>query len=243
MKPVAMRLPGFLCFLSALVATGDSLQCLTCQIISVGPCTTTTPEICLDGQVCAFQSTISVKYGEIKFSFKSFCAEKKECYVNGTFTDYSSVTRIATTCCSSDSCTPEKPTIPSPNPKVPNGFLCPKCTLPGTSLCDQYMQCTGNETKCLLESTTTSQGTQTDLSLNGGCASSGYCLRNKVNYTTNGFYKEITYTCTNGSRADDLSNSTLVTTTISADNGTSMCGFSLSAAVYLSILLILLEIY
>ncbi|XP_075697020.1 phospholipase A2 inhibitor NAI-like [Rhinoderma darwinii] len=175
-----MYLWGFLYLLSAFAASGDCLQCLTCSGISLESCSTTNIVSCLDGHVCVLQKRTTNANGSIAGYFERFCAPPTECNVTGTFTHYLTKDRIATTCCYIDLCTPEIPIVPTGNSE-PNGLSCPKCSLTG-DFCttDPNMNCTGNETMCLLVSTLTKRGAQTELQMTRGCASSGYCSKNNV---------------------------------------------------------------
>lgn len=241
-----MDLWGFLCVLSAFAATGDCLQCITCTAVSAASCSVSNPVTCSDGQVCASQLTISITSGVISQYFSRFCAPQSECSVAGAFTYYSTLEKIATTCCSNDSCTPEIPQVPTVSSQA-NGVTCPQCALPGDSCgANQNVNCTGNQTMCLLVSNTqTTTGAQTALTINRGCASSGYCIKNNMNYTNNGIYTQITYTCTNGTSYGYISNSTTSTTTNvtlttqSANNGTYQHNFSLFAVVSLLLLMLM----
>ncbi|XP_075135270.1 phospholipase A2 inhibitor NAI-like [Leptodactylus fuscus] len=179
-----MDLWRFWFFFSACAATGYCLQCIFCYEVISDSCNTANTETCLDGQVCIYQVTSSIRNGVISRYIRRACAPKSECNVSGTFTYYNTTERVATTCCSNDSCTPTIPIIPPVNAKEPNGVTCTKCSLPGP-LCTyvENMECSGMETKCLLVSTKQTTGTQTQLTILRGCATSGYCTRNNVNFT------------------------------------------------------------
>ncbi|XP_075183284.1 uncharacterized protein LOC142255713 [Anomaloglossus baeobatrachus] len=235
-----MYLWVLLCVIAAFAATGDCLQCISCSIENSDSCSSTNTESCLVGQVCASQSTLSIKNGEISQKFKRFCAPQSECNVNGSFTYYNTSERIATTCCFNDSCSSEKPKVPSTT-LLSNGIICSKCSLAGPACgADQNMNCTGNETMCLLMSTKYILGTQTTLSLVRGCASRGYCIKSNTSHPSAEGYTEITYQCTSGSLANSTTPSTVgssTATTPKKSGGTCRCSVSLLLFFCLFILL------
>ncbi|XP_073425943.1 phospholipase A2 inhibitor NAI-like [Dendrobates tinctorius] len=238
-----MSLWGFLCFLSAFAATGNCLQCVTCSTSSSDSCSSTNAESCQVGQVCASQSTVTIQSGVFSLYFKRFCAPQSECSVNGSFSYYSTTERIATTCCFNDLCSPEKPKVPSTNSQI-NGVICSKCTLSGDACgADQNMNCTGNETMCMLMSTKKTIGLQTTLSITRGCASSSYCTRSNITFTSNDVQTEITYQCTTGTLANSTSTTTRATsttTTTKASSGTCRCTVTLLVVFFLFILILLI---
>ncbi|XP_073513692.1 uncharacterized protein [Phyllobates terribilis] len=237
-----MYLWGFLCFLSAFATIGNCLQCITCSTDSTGSCSSTNSESCLDGQVCASQSTITMKDGVISQHFKRLCAPQSECSVYGTFSYYLTTERIATTCCFKDLCSSEMPVVPSSNSTI-NGVICSKCTLSGDACgADQIMNCTGDETMCLLMSTKDTIGVQTTLSMVRGCVSSGYCVKNSLNFTSDEVHTEITYQCTTGmlTNSNTTTSGTCTTTTTMASSGNNHCSVSLLAVFFFFILLLLI---
>ncbi|XP_069598642.1 phospholipase A2 inhibitor NAI-like isoform X1 [Ranitomeya imitator] len=235
-----MCLWGLLCFLSAFAATGNCLQCVTCSSNSLNSCSSTNSVSCQDGQVCASQSTVTMQSGEFSQYFKRFCAPQSECNVTGSFSYYSTAQRIATTCCFSDLCSPKNPIVPSANSQI-NGVICSMCSLSGDACgANQNMNCTGNETMCMVMSTKYTVGTQVTLSLIRGCASSNYCIRSNITFPSNEGQTEITYQCTAGTLANSSSTATRATSTTTstkASSGTCRCSVSLLAVFFLFILL------
>ncbi|XP_066462644.1 uncharacterized protein [Eleutherodactylus coqui] len=226
------------------IFAGDCLQCMTCSAASPDSCSTTRIENCPDGRVCASQYKISKTNGVISQDYKRYCASQSECTLTGSFTYYSTSEKIATTCCFSDLCIPARPKVPSVNSE-PNGLICPMCALPGDSCgANQNMNCTGNETMCLLlSSTTRTIGSQTVMTIIRGCASSGYCINTNVTSSPGEIHMETTYRCSNGTHTGTISNITFTTVAVptkSTNQGTSHCSFSLSAILSLFIWFLLI---
>ncbi|XP_056399000.1 phospholipase A2 inhibitor and Ly6/PLAUR domain-containing protein-like [Hyla sarda] len=237
-----MYLWGFLFFLTAFAATGECLECVTCRAVSPDPCSVNTSGNCSDGQVCASQFTSSITSQVISLNFRRSCAPQSECGVLGTFTYGTTSERVSTTCCSTDLCNPETPKLPFQN-SVPNGLVCSACSLPvGSCSADQYMNCSGDMTMCLVMTKQQITGVQSLLTISRGCASSNYCLRSNLNYTEDGVYTEFSYICTNATNFTmyNIISTTAASLTQTTNTGTSLCSFLLSSFISIFLFLMLM---
>ncbi|XP_056398924.1 uncharacterized protein LOC130293814 [Hyla sarda] len=188
-----MCLRRFVLFLSAIAATGSGLQCFICSDFNTDSCTfLISVASCPNGNVCASRYRISIigELGLVFQNFDRFCAHPSECNATGTFrTDGSTLERMATTCCSTDLCTPEKPIAPDESSE-PNGLQC-----------NSPVACMGDETMCLLETTKKTSGSVTVTTTQSGCASKGFCYLENSDSTSGTVREEITYSCTPASGA------------------------------------------
>ncbi|XP_069597099.1 phospholipase A2 inhibitor NAI-like isoform X1 [Ranitomeya imitator] len=200
-----MYLWSLVSFLSALAATGHCLQCYTCVGLMSDSCSFAflTNSSCPAGNVCASRYRIAVS-GEFIFQrFIRFCAQLSECNATGIYsTSTTSSERIATTCCSENLCTPEKPIVPEGN-STPNGLKCPKCSSWRPS-CDtlRTLNCAGDQTMCLIETTKETTGSLNVTSIKRGCASEGFCYKRNESSTAGTVLKETTYSCTRATSID-----------------------------------------
>ncbi|CAJ0933849.1 unnamed protein product [Ranitomeya imitator] len=136
--------------------------------------------------------------------FIRFCAQLSECNATGIYsTSTTSSERIATTCCSENLCTPEKPIVPEGN-STPNGLKCPKCSSWRPS-CDtlRTLNCAGDQTMCLIETTKETTGSLNVTSIKRGCASEGFCYKRNESSTAGTVLKETTYSCTRATSIDE----------------------------------------
>ncbi|XP_073513693.1 uncharacterized protein [Phyllobates terribilis] len=188
---------GF-CFTSNEISTrGQCLQCYTCSNINSDTCLFLLSAIssCPAGNVCASRYSISSNI-LIFQKFYRFCAQPSECNATGIFsTSFHSSERMATTCCSENLCTPEKPIAPDGS-STPNGLKCPEWNL----------NCAGDQTMCLVKTGKQSTGSETVTSIEGGCASEGFCYQRNESSTAGTVLSETTYTCTRAT--NDVSSTT-----------------------------------
>ncbi|XP_069803413.1 uncharacterized protein [Dendropsophus ebraccatus] len=137
----------FVLFFSAMAATGYGLQCITCSDLRSDSCRDLYNVVsCPADNVCASRYRISVIGGSIYQFFDRFCAHPSECNATGTFSrGTGSSGRMATTCCTGDRCTPEKPKVPDESSDH-NGFQCST-----DFIIHRDIDCLGDETMCFLE--------------------------------------------------------------------------------------------
>ncbi|XP_031761699.1 uncharacterized protein PB18E9.04c-like isoform X1 [Xenopus tropicalis] len=179
---------GTLCALSVFAATGYSLSCTQCLNLNGISCSGTSGT-CPTNQVCAsVHLSLSIPFLGLsnRDIFTSTCASQELCNVTGSFSFPFTTVTYASSCCSTENCTPTLPTIPD-NINQPNGLTCPSCLSYDGSLCDasQSIPCTGNENMCYLEAAISpgySLSCTQCLNLNGiSCSgTSGTCPTNQV---------------------------------------------------------------
>eukprot|EP00079_Xenopus_tropicalis_P014016 XP_002944220.1 PREDICTED: phospholipase A2 inhibitor subunit gamma B-like [Xenopus tropicalis] len=160
------------CILLAFVAAGYCLSCTNC-VNKDGTTCSGDAVTCPADQVCAalLSSTITAGKNDMKM-FASFCAPQQECGVSGSISFSPSSKKIfASSCCSTDKCTPATPTLPD-NKDQPNGVTCPTCISDSSKCIDEgNMQCTGSEDMCFAGKTTE---TSSPVEVRG-CASKSAC--------------------------------------------------------------------
>ncbi|XP_075183285.1 uncharacterized protein LOC142255714 [Anomaloglossus baeobatrachus] len=194
-------------FFSALAATGQGLKCYTCSGLNSDYCLLPTYSSCPAGNVCASRYRITVSGNFIFQFFNRFCAQPSQCNATGTFSTSSDISeRMATTCCSEDLCTPEKPIVPDVS-LTPNGLTCPICSLLRSS-CENLrtLNCAGDQTMCLLETRKKTTGSVTVTSIDRGCASEGFCYKGNESSTYGTVHTETTYSCTRATSSSDVPN-------------------------------------
>ncbi|XP_077116235.1 uncharacterized protein LOC143770477 [Ranitomeya variabilis] len=196
-------------FLSALAATGYSLQCYNCSDFNTDSCLFSSIASCPTGNVCATQYEVSLTGIFIVQFLNRFCAQPSECDATGTFnTSTSTSQNIATTCCSENLCTPEKPIVPDGS-LTPDGLKCPTCS-PLESSCEtlNYLNCAGDQTMCLHQTRKQTTGSITVTTMESGCASQGFCYKRNESSTSGPVLTEITYSCTRATSISDAASTT-----------------------------------
>uniref|UniRef100_A0A803J7Y5 Phospholipase A2 inhibitor subunit gamma B-like n=1 Tax=Xenopus tropicalis TaxID=8364 RepID=A0A803J7Y5_XENTR len=159
--------------LLAFVATGYSLTCTECLSWNGMPCSGTSVT-CSANEVCA-SLFMGIFLGTSSISMTaSSCAPKEDCGISGSLSFPSSKTTFASSCCSTDYCTPAKPALPDIVNKY-NGLTCPACVSVESDQCDpgERMLCTGNENMCYWQ-TTVWPGVSSDIEMRG-CATKSVC--------------------------------------------------------------------
>ncbi|KAG8570110.1 hypothetical protein GDO81_014711 [Engystomops pustulosus] len=181
-------------FLSTFLDRGLGLSCIECGSSS-SPCSGTSVT-CPSDFVCA--STLAeTTIGRATYNtFIRTCESIRTCNMKGNFATHESKYRFATTCCSTDDCTPPDPTlIPSNN--VPNGRVCPVCESLNSTACDshQTLTCTGNENKCVLFTTVTGDSSSSAIM---GCATQSYCDQGNYSLSDGRITTAINVICSDG---------------------------------------------
>ncbi|OCT73595.1 hypothetical protein XELAEV_18036574mg, partial [Xenopus laevis] len=175
-----------------------SLTCTEC--LSKDGTTCSGPSVtCPSNEVCASLATrVSITGMNNMNLFASSCAPKQECDVSGSISITSTKMEFASSCCSTDKCTPAKPKLPDVT--KPNGVVCPACLSVNSNPCKagERMECAGNEKMCYLE-TTTLPDNSGPVSLHG-CASKSVC--DLVSMSQTSIFKALNISssiqCTNG---------------------------------------------
>ncbi|KAM3923129.1 phospholipase A2 inhibitor and Ly6/PLAUR domain-containing protein-like [Leptodactylus fuscus] len=194
-----MKLAGLLCVISLFLGQGSSLSCTVCLVQSPPLCTGNNVT-CVPGRVCAATHTVNIEDGVKKNEFSGrSCVPEKQCRGPGSFSTYNSQSKKGFSCCYTDNCTPSLPVLPADNTKK-NGRTCPTCTADGADWCDtgRTMECTGEETMCILQYTNMS-GSVSKQSVLRGCATPTICNIGNESLITNGISVEVRISCTGGS--------------------------------------------
>ncbi|XP_077312638.1 phospholipase A2 inhibitor and Ly6/PLAUR domain-containing protein-like isoform X1 [Lithobates pipiens] len=191
MATIFWILPIFL----ALVPSGSSLSCGLCGTTRDTSCTGPS-KTCLPGSACLVTYT-SFEAGGYPWALYSLsCGAQRVCGITGTASlPEDGRVRMATSCCTTDNCVPELPTLPEVS-SVWNGLVCPSCVNAESTFCSasMTMQCKGNETMCVTQTIKVSAISVSTAFR--GCASQSLC--DVFGRTNDGESEGITYTCTSG---------------------------------------------
>ncbi|XP_077312653.1 phospholipase A2 inhibitor and Ly6/PLAUR domain-containing protein-like [Lithobates pipiens] len=187
--------------LLALVAKSCSLSCIQCSSETSTSCTGSSVS-CSSGSLCTVIYTVQSIGNSSLTSYTMTCAPRTQCDVNGTIGITGSNIKMASSCCSTDNCIPYLPSLPADS-SVSNGLRCRSCISSYSTWCYSLsnIQCTGNETMCLLRSKTQS-GSQ-PMALRG-CATKSICDLKSQSYKVNGVSTNIEYICTSGGNVNSF---------------------------------------
>ncbi|XP_063798370.1 phospholipase A2 inhibitor NAI-like [Pseudophryne corroboree] len=144
----------FLCILSALLEAGYALSCNMCINMNDPYCQGSSMD-CPADNVCASSYTVTYIYeSAVSKVFSRACAPKSQCNISGSASVPNGKIKIRINCCETDNCIPPTPTLPEDNVQR-NGLTCETCGSDSSNYCDsdETMQCTGNERRCLLQTT------------------------------------------------------------------------------------------
>ncbi|XP_075047320.1 phospholipase A2 inhibitor NAI-like [Mixophyes fleayi] len=192
---------GYLCVLSALTATGFSLQCKVCAGNNFGSCTGTTMT-CPADNVCGGSRALTTANGiTLTDIFTISCVPKNTCNTPGSISTPNINIKMGTSCCETDNCTPPSPTLPG-NTFQPNGVTCRTCTSANSDWCytEDTIQCIGNENMCLLQTNNIYGSSKLSTALRG-CATKSICDFGTKSSTSGGVNTKVSFSCTSGSFA------------------------------------------
>ncbi|XP_075045848.1 phospholipase A2 inhibitor and Ly6/PLAUR domain-containing protein-like [Mixophyes fleayi] len=181
----------YLCLISCLASTGYSLTCIYCESTSTS-CTGATTINCSAGNACGYAyAEASEGTIQTKLLFRT-CVRESSCNTSGSITYYNGKSKTATSCCSTDNCDPLPLKIPADSAEK-NKLVCRSCLKSKAKWCytSDMMECTGDETKCILQTAKTSSGS---FALRG-CATKSICDQGSQS-TADG---EVNIWCTDGS--------------------------------------------
>uniref|UniRef100_A0A8C5QSE4 UPAR/Ly6 domain-containing protein n=1 Tax=Leptobrachium leishanense TaxID=445787 RepID=A0A8C5QSE4_9ANUR len=188
-----------MCILGTTITTGHSLSCTMCLEIGAntcdGPKTTCPP----DHMCGAMYSLVSIRGVGTTQGYTRECFLPNQCNIEGYMSILAKVkSQIGTSCCDTDGCTPPLPKLPAVSTKL-NGLVCRGCFSTDSDWCDtdSAVQCSGNETMCLLETTITT-GARSEKGAVRGCATESLC--DIGSHSVDFGNKKITsrYNCTSG---------------------------------------------
>uniref|UniRef100_A0A8C5WJD1 Sodefrin-like factor n=1 Tax=Leptobrachium leishanense TaxID=445787 RepID=A0A8C5WJD1_9ANUR len=127
------------------------------------------------------------------------CVPKNQCNLQGSMSIINThIHRIGVSCCNTDNCTPDLPTLPAVSTRF-NGLVCRTCvsTYSGWCYTDDTMQCTGNENMCLLQTTSITGAVSMRIVLRG-CATKSLCDLSRQTEQTADRKVDMRFTCTSG---------------------------------------------
>lgn len=167
---------------------GYTLSCSECTDLTncSGPNVT-----CTSGSVCVTSYTESTVGGSKSTRYIRSCTPPSQCDQTGSISTLYGNTKMSTSCCAFDNCSSSILPVPSVSSQ-PNGVTCPTCQSSSSVWCykEQTVQCTGNETVCVLYST----NIKGQSSAIRGCTQPSAC--NNQTYTIGGqsiVYQSICY--------------------------------------------------
>ncbi|XP_031761701.1 phospholipase A2 inhibitor 25 kDa subunit isoform X1 [Xenopus tropicalis] len=195
-----MKLPlGILSILSALAATGYSLSCQTCIGVGSTPCQGQSMS-CPADNACAATYTLTTAHGvTVSQVYTLSCAPRSQCDKPGSISIPDGKIKRGISCCYTDDCTPPTPTLPV-DAFQPNGLVCRTCTSADSTWCytDDTMRCTGEENRCLLQTTTLTGSVSSKVAVRG-CATKSICDLGGTSVSSPEFSMDVKFSCTSGS--------------------------------------------
>ncbi|XP_077116221.1 phospholipase A2 inhibitor and Ly6/PLAUR domain-containing protein-like isoform X2 [Ranitomeya variabilis] len=184
---------GILILLSALAATSDALSCTHCMSDTTS-CTGSSVS-CSSGQLCGTVYSDSRAGSLSSTSFIRSCTPSSQCNFTGSMTIQNGYMRMAISCCNTDNCNSNVPSLPKMN-MTKNGLVCRSCISGDSDWCytSETMQCTGVEHMCLLQRTKAGS-IKTAIR---GCATKSICDLGKWTEYIGSTAAEVKFTCTSG---------------------------------------------
>ncbi|XP_073511829.1 phospholipase A2 inhibitor 25 kDa subunit-like [Phyllobates terribilis] len=182
-----------LSLLSTLAATSYALRCTQC---------TSDTTTCTGSSVtCPSGSSCGTIYSESRAGILMYtnlvrsCTLISQCNLIGSMTIQDGYMRMAISCCNSDDCTPNVPSLPKLN-STENGLVCRSCLSSDSTWCytSDTMKCKGVEHMCLLQ--TTKLGSFSTAIR--GCATKSICDLGKWTENVGGALADVKFTCTSG---------------------------------------------
>ncbi|XP_069802882.1 phospholipase A2 inhibitor 25 kDa subunit-like [Dendropsophus ebraccatus] len=189
---------GILSLLSALIATSFALSCTQCMS-TISPLCSGPSKTCSSGYQCGSTYTESTTaVGGNIVGIVRTCLPSFHCNINGSTTLKQEQVRIATSCCSTDNCTPNIPAFPTIGTKS-NGVVCRSCVSTHSTWCytKETIHCTGDETMCLLQTTKIKGSVKLSAAVRG-CATPSICNLGEKSLTVAGTTTEVKMKCTSG---------------------------------------------
>ncbi|XP_071969200.1 phospholipase A2 inhibitor NAI-like isoform X2 [Engystomops pustulosus] len=165
---------GFLCFLLALVGTGNALSCTSCQSLGVAQpnCTESLTVQCAANEQCstAYRKTVSGIF--VYYDVIRGCSPSEKCNKVGSLTYSGNKMTLGIGCCNSTTCTPDLPQLPTESSSA-NGVQCGTCASGASTTCNPTanIACSGNENRCVAYTQT---GTGTAV-IYQGCGTQSLC--------------------------------------------------------------------
>ncbi|KAG8433707.1 hypothetical protein GDO86_012168 [Hymenochirus boettgeri] len=185
-------------FLSS-ISTGYALSCVHCRVEEENFCTGQEKRCPTWGDfVCASTSTLTIMEGFTRKTFSRSCEMRSSCGIAGSIGYQKGKIKTSTTCCHADNCIPSTPVLPTENMQRV-GLTCRSCTALDSKWCytDETMECTGEEKRCILQSTTLS-GSKSGTTTVRGCATKNLCDIGSQTHNFGDVQMRTDITCTSG---------------------------------------------
>ncbi|KAG8548386.1 hypothetical protein GDO81_025610 [Engystomops pustulosus] len=185
---------NILVLLSALAATSAALSCVECSSSS-STCTGSSVT-CTSGYMCGSEYTETVAGGSTSVSLTRSCVASSQCSFTASLTTSQGKIRMATSCCNNDNCTAALPTLPAQSTNS-NGVTCRSCVSADSTWCytPDTIQCTGNETMCILQTTQITGLLSTAVR---GCSTKSLCDLGSQSTSVEGTAIKVQFICTSG---------------------------------------------
>ncbi|XP_075459358.1 phospholipase A2 inhibitor NAI-like [Ascaphus truei] len=186
-----------LCVLPALIVTGYSLSCKVC-VDTFGSLCIGKSKICSPDNVCMSSYTENTAAGNMETVLIRSCDSKSKCGMSGSISNHAVKSKMNTSCCTTDNCTPPRTTL-SADSNIKNGVTCPNCNSADSDNCytSDTIECTGDEKKCVLQ-TTTMTGSNSSIEALRGCATESICNTGTLSISHLGINTELKAKCSNG---------------------------------------------
>ncbi|KAG8542232.1 hypothetical protein GDO81_027190 [Engystomops pustulosus] len=185
----------FVCVFSSLT-TSHSLSCIECKDATDVPCTGDA-DTCDENEVCVSEFALTLIDGiPVVKLFMRGCGNQAQCFVSSSLSIPHARIISSSSCCYTDSCTPPRPVLP-PITSKKNGLICKGCQSMEARPCDSdlYMECIGNETKCISQVAMSSGTPPTAIR---GCATPSVCAVRHEEGTFGHLKFKSDITCTDG---------------------------------------------
>ncbi|XP_075695127.1 phospholipase A2 inhibitor and Ly6/PLAUR domain-containing protein-like [Rhinoderma darwinii] len=165
-----------LIFLVVCVTSGRSLKCMQCTSFSNTPCIGSSQDCPSPSDVCGTTAIRTRGYRWTSFYYIRSCVNIAECFNNASVTGLYATTASETTCCFTNNCSTSIPSLPVENYTL-NGLTCPSYVETIMEPCDikNVSACTGNQTRCVRYSASTTLGSTKSSLYFGGCATENTC--------------------------------------------------------------------
>ncbi|XP_071969201.1 phospholipase A2 inhibitor NAI-like [Engystomops pustulosus] len=185
---------GFLCFLVALVGTGNALSCTSCQSLVTGQptCTNSLTVQCAANEQCSTAYRKTVSGGAVSYDVIRGCSPSEKCNKVGSLTYSGNKMTLGLGCCNTDLCTPDLPQLPTESSSS-NGVQCGTCSSVASTTCNPTanIACSGNEKRCVAYTQT---GTGTAI-VYQGCGTQSLCDLQQFSASYMGFSIQHSFTC------------------------------------------------
>uniref|UniRef100_A0A8C5PIR5 UPAR/Ly6 domain-containing protein n=1 Tax=Leptobrachium leishanense TaxID=445787 RepID=A0A8C5PIR5_9ANUR len=189
---------GFLAVLLALVSAGQALSCIQCVSFGNRSCDGLSVSCRLDN-VCGASYTVTTSgFSVVSRIYMRVCVPKNQCNLQGSVSVINVMSRFGGSCCNTDNCTPDLPTLPAVNTTF-NGLVCRTCVSADSDWCytKDTVQCTGNENMCLLQTTSITGEVSMNTALRG-CTTKSLCDLSQHTAEYAGQKLDVRFICTGG---------------------------------------------